>query len=123
MAANIGIADDKTLSKMNINDTYSHFEDELSSHLTKLLDVLEQEKIKPVETEEKKKVVKKEETVVVNTTVEVKEDELYTFYKNFNIENRFSLDYNQNSESIIILIIIIVLASELNHILGILDPK
>lgn len=76
-----------------------------------------------METEEKKKVVKKEETVVVNTTVEVKEDELYTFYKNFNIENRFSLDYNQNSESIIILIIIIVLASELNHILGILDPK
>ena len=99
MAANIGIVDDKTLIKMNINDTYSHFEDELSSHLTKLLDILELEKIKPVETVVKKKVVKKEEVEIVNTTVEIKEDELYTFYKNFNIENRFSLNYGQNTES------------------------
>jgi hypothetical protein len=31
---------------LNINDTYSHFEDELTSHLGKLLDILEVEKVK-----------------------------------------------------------------------------
>jgi hypothetical protein len=36
----------KTIIKLNINDTYSHFEDELTSHLGKLLDILEVEKVK-----------------------------------------------------------------------------
>ncbi len=41
----------------------------------------------------------KEKTQVVEVAKEGKEDELYSFFKNLQIENRFSLEYNQNSES------------------------
>lgn len=97
-AENIALKDTSTLSRLNINDTYSHFQDELTNHLSKLMDVLEQEKVKP-QQEEKKVVKEKTVAVVVNATKEVKEDELYSFFKNLNIENRFSLEYTQSSES------------------------